>query len=56
MVIERRIQRHQLTCFLKVFNQFTDKPMGSLGNVSEGGLMLISQLPLLVDADFELPG
>ncbi|WP_019410210.1 PilZ domain-containing protein [Pseudomonas psychrophila] len=54
MVIERRIQRHQLTCFLKVFNRFTDKPMGYLGNVSEGGLMLISQLPLLVDADFEL--
>ena len=60
MVIERLIQRHQLTCFLKVFNRFTDKPIGYLGNVSDGGLMLISQLPMLVDANFEfrikLPG
>ncbi|MBW3505091.1 MULTISPECIES: PilZ domain-containing protein [unclassified Pseudomonas] len=53
MVIERLIQRHQLTFFLKVFNRFTDKPIGFLGNVSEGGLMLISQLPMLVDANFE---
>ena len=60
MVIERLIQRHQLTFFLKVFNRFTDKPIGYLGNVSDGGLMLISQLPMLVDANFEfrikLPG
>ena len=60
MVIERLIQRHQLTFFLKVFNRFTDKPIGYLRNVSDGGLMLISQLPMLVDANFEfrikLPG
>lgn len=54
MSIERRIERHQLPYFLQVFNGFTDKPMGSLGNLSEQGLMLISQLPLLVNADFEL--
>ena len=54
MVIDRRIQRHQLTGFLGVLNRFTGKPIGYLGNVSEGGLMLISQLPLLVGADFEL--
>ena len=51
MVTERRIQRHELTSFLKVFNRFTDKPMGYLGNASEGGLVLISHLPLLVEAD-----
>ena len=28
--------------------------MGYLGNASEGGLVLISQLPLLVEADFQL--
>lgn len=54
MYIERRIERHQLPCFLKVFNRFTGQPIGYLGNVSEGGLMLISQLPLLVGPDFEL--
>ena len=54
MVTERRIERHQLAYFLSVFNRFTDKPIGYLGTVSEGGLMLISRLPILVGADFEL--
>ena len=54
MFNERRIERHQLPYFLKVFNRFTDRPIGYLGNVCDQGLMLISQLPLLVDANFEL--
>lgn len=54
MLTERRIERHQLSFFLKVFNRLTDKPIGYLGNVSEDGLMLISQLPMMVDATFEL--
>ena len=54
MFTDRRIERHQLPYFLNVFNRFTDKPLGYLGNVCEEGLMLISQLPLLVDANFEL--
>jgi hypothetical protein len=54
MFTERRIERHQLPCFLQVFNRLTDKPIGYLGNVSEEGLMLISQLPMMVDVDFEL--
>lgn len=54
MFKDRRIERHQLPCFLRVFNRVTDKPLGYLGNVSGGGLMLISQLPLMVDVDFEL--
>lgn len=54
MFTERRIERQQLPYFLKVFNRLTDKPIGFLGNVSEDGLMLISQLPMLVGADFEL--
>lgn len=40
--------------YLKVFNRITDKPMGYIGNVSEDGLLLISQLPMLVGARFEL--
>ncbi|MGH8447960.1 PilZ domain-containing protein [Pseudomonas sp.] len=54
MFTERRIERHQLPCFLQVFNRLTDKPIGFLGNVSEEGLMLISQIPMMVDVDFEL--
>lgn len=54
MFTERRIERHQLPCFLKVFNRVTDKPMGFIGNVSEDGLMLISQLPMMVGAVFDL--
>jgi hypothetical protein len=54
MFTERRIERHQLPYFLRVFNSVTDKPIGFLGNVSEDGLMLISQLPMMIGADFEL--
>jgi hypothetical protein len=54
MSTERRIERHQLPYFLQVFNRYTGKPIGYLGNVCEEGLMLISQLPLLVKAEFEL--
>lgn len=51
---QRRIERHQLPYYLKVFNRITDKPMGYLGNVSLEGLMLISQLPMLVGARFDM--
>ncbi|WPN97237.1 PilZ domain-containing protein [Pseudomonas sp. MUP55] len=54
MFIERRIERHQLPYFLQVFNRLTDKPIGFLGDVSEDGLMLISQLPMMIGAEFEL--
>lgn len=54
MFTDRRIERHELSRFLQVFNRFTDKPIGYLGNVSEDGLMLISQLPMMVGATFEL--
>ncbi|WP_248802104.1 PilZ domain-containing protein [Pseudomonas sp. MWU13-2100] len=54
MPTDRRIERHQLPCFLQVFNRYTGEPIGYLGNVCEEGLMLISQLPLLVKAEFEL--
>ncbi|MBA1293920.1 PilZ domain-containing protein [Pseudomonas lurida] len=54
MFTDRRIERHQLPSFLQVFNRLTDKPIGFLGNASEDGLMLISLLPMMVDANFEL--
>jgi hypothetical protein len=54
MITERRIERHQQPNYIRVFNSVTDKPIGFLGNVSEDGLMLISQLPMMIGADFEL--
>lgn len=54
MFTDRRIERHQLPYFLRVFNSVTDKPIGFLGNVSEDGLMLISQLPMMIGVDFTL--
>lgn len=54
MTNQRSIQRHQLPYYLNVFNRFTDKPLGFIGNLSETGLMLISPYPLMVDARFEM--
>lgn len=54
MNANRHIERHHLPYYLKVFNAFTDKPIGYLGNVSADGLMLISQLPVLVGGCFDL--
>ncbi|WP_028695228.1 PilZ domain-containing protein [Pseudomonas cremoricolorata] len=54
MFTARQIQRHELCAVLQVFNRITGQPLGYLGNVSENGLMLISELPLMVGPDFEL--
>lgn len=54
MLNQRSIQRHQLPYYLNVFNRFTEKPLGFIGNLSEGGLMLISPYPMMVQARFEM--
>lgn len=54
MTAERRIERHQLPYYLKVFNRITDKPMGYIGNISRDGLMLISPWPMLVYGRFDM--
>ncbi|RRV07022.1 PilZ domain-containing protein [Pseudomonas sp. v388] len=54
MLKERRIERHQLQDYLQVFNRLTDRSVGCLGNVSENGMMVISDLPMLTGAKFEL--
>ncbi|MCW3149941.1 PilZ domain-containing protein [Stutzerimonas stutzeri] len=51
---QRRIQRHQLPYYLNVFNRYTDKPLGFIGNLSEGGLMLISRYPMMLEERFEM--
>jgi hypothetical protein len=54
MRTQRSIERHQLPYYLKVFNRITDKPMGNIGNVSLDGLLLISELPMLLNARFDM--
>ncbi|MFJ4142263.1 PilZ domain-containing protein [Pseudomonas sp. NPDC089734] len=54
MLKNRRIERHQLQDYLQVSNRHTGRSMGCLGNVSEDGLMLITDLPLMVGATFDL--
>jgi len=49
-----RIERHQLPYYLQVFNRQTDQPIGYIGNISVDGLLLISQLPMLVGGYFDL--
>lgn len=51
---QRRIQRHQLPYYLNVFNRHTDKPLGFIGNLSEGGLMLISRYPMMLGERFDM--
>lgn len=51
---QRRIQRHQLPYYLNVFNRHTDKPLGFIGNLSEGGLMLISRYPMMLQERFDM--
>ncbi|WP_312935014.1 PilZ domain-containing protein [Pseudomonas sp.] len=54
MFTARHIERHELHCVLQLFNRITGHSLGYLGNVSESGLMLLSELPVMVGPDFEL--
>ncbi|MBB3104077.1 PilZ domain-containing protein [Azomonas macrocytogenes] len=54
MLNQRRIERHQLPYYLKVFNRHTDKPLGFIGNISEEGLLLISPYPMMLHARFRM--
>lgn len=51
---QRCISRHQLSGFLQVYNRHTGRPIGYLGNISPEGMMLISDLPMLLGACYEL--
>ncbi|HSP31295.1 MAG TPA: hypothetical protein VLO13_04695 [Halomonas sp.] len=51
---QRCIARHQLSGFLQVYNRHTGKPIGYLGNISKQGMMLISSLPIMLGACYEL--
>lgn len=50
----RRIARHQLPAYLNVYNSHTGRFMGTMGNVSCNGFMLISPLPIMLGADYDM--
>ncbi len=51
---QRKIERHHLPYYLKVFNRHTDSPLGFIGNLSNEGLMLISPYPMMLYATFAM--
>ncbi|MCL6417554.1 PilZ domain-containing protein [Aestuariirhabdus sp. Z084] len=52
---ERRdLTRHYLSDYLTVYNSNTGREIGALGNISDGGLMLITRLPVMVGEMFKM--
>ncbi|WP_163832729.1 PilZ domain-containing protein [Spartinivicinus ruber] len=51
---KRLIPRHHLTDYLTVYNNYTDRSMGFIGNISTHGLMLISEIPIMTSAEYQL--
>ena len=52
--LKRGIARHQLKAYLNVYNSYSGQFMGSMGNVSCHGFMLISPHPVLLDEEYEM--
>ncbi|MDB2384649.1 hypothetical protein N9V90_02300 [Endozoicomonas sp.] len=50
----RTIKRHQLNEYLKVYNRNTMREMGNVGNISCNGLMLVSNIPVLIGAVYNM--
>lgn len=50
----RRVTRHQLPAYLNVYNSHTGQFMGTMGNVSCNGFMLISPLPVMLGAEYDM--
>lgn len=50
----RSIQRHQLHEYLTIYNRNTIRDMGSIGNISCNGLMMISAVPVLIGAVYNM--
>jgi hypothetical protein len=51
---KRKIKRHHLIYYLRVFNRNTDKLLGHLVNITPQGIMLVSEEPIAVDTAFQL--
>lgn len=56
----RRMPRRVVTGLIEVVDVMTEEPIGHLGNLSVGGMLLIARVPLVEDAlyqlRFSLPG
>ncbi len=50
----RLIERHELSAYLQVFNGYNQRSLGFIANISCFGMMLHSQLPLQIDAEYQL--
>lgn len=54
MVEKRSAKRSELIHHMRVFNHDTHAFLGNLGNISEKGMMLYMESPILVGEDFSL--
>ncbi|MCP5419864.1 MAG: PilZ domain-containing protein [Gammaproteobacteria bacterium] len=51
---KRNLRRWHLFLYLRVFDQHTGELLGNIVDISENGLMLISDKPLAVDREFHM--
>ncbi|MFA5678173.1 MAG: PilZ domain-containing protein [Pseudomonas sp.] len=51
---KRGIARHQLNAYLNVYNSYSGQFMGSMGDISCHGFMLISPHPVMLVEEYEL--
>ena len=54
MVERRRLSRRHILFYSRVFDRKTGVFLGYLGNLNEGGLMIISENPLEVNSEYLL--
>ena len=54
MVERRRLRRRHLIYYLRVFNHNTGRLMGHLVDLTEEGIMVISEAPIETDVLFQL--
>lgn len=50
----RRMPRRTVTGLIEVVDVMTEEPIGHLGNLSVGGMLLIASVPLVEDALYQL--
>lgn len=50
----RQVVRHQLPAYLNVYHSHSGRFMGSMGNVSYNGFMLMSPSPLALNTQYDL--
>lgn len=50
----RRMPRRMVTGLIEVIDAMTEEPIGHLGNLSVGGMLLIASKPVVEDALYQL--